>query len=306
MIRLLILFVFSLACIWGQVTTPATSEKVSELKRDLEKTRTEIQDAMKRDEELAGGLVKALIAVRIEILKTNEALLEQRINAVEGGAPIRIETLGTVINEEEAAILEKEIQAKRQEVILQQKDAEQYSGGLVLAMKRSTIATNENSIALLEQRRLIAKYGLFYRLPSPSEGSKPPSGTTKKQPDLSPSEDIIAVKIISKEFVKANYQEYIRFDIEWNPINLKKPARSVKGIIHFCDLFGSTKFLVSYTVNNPLIPGQVLISKGGAIKYNQFDEKENWVRGTDLEDMLFKFKVTDILYTDGEKERIDQ
>jgi len=161
-------FVFSVlafgVCRGSQKSDTQTLAKVGQLKQELEKTRAEIESAEKKDRELAGGLVKALVSMRIEILKTNEALIQQRIQALEAGAPIKIEVLGTTPNEKEAISLEEEIRAKHEELVAQRREAEQYSGGLVLAMKHSAIATTENTIAMLEQRRLIAKYGLFYRL----------------------------------------------------------------------------------------------------------------------------------------------
>jgi hypothetical protein len=65
-----------------------------------------------------------------------------------------------------------------------------------------------------------------------------------------------------ERFDKADYQENIWLDVEWNPIKLKKPARSIKGILMFCDLFGDMKFRISTTINNQLKPGEIYTEKG--------------------------------------------
>jgi flagellar biosynthesis regulator FlaF len=290
------------ACKGGQKNDPQTIAKIEELKKELEITKAEIEDAVKKDKELAGGLVKALISVRLEILKTNEALIQQRIQALESGTPIKLEVLGTTPNEQEAGSLEKEIQAKRDELAAQKKDAARYSGGLVLAMKESAIATSENTIAMLEQRRLIAKYGLFYKLAGPKSETSPSGSGEKKQTSLLPSEELIAVKITNKRYDKIDYKEYIWFDVEWNPINLKKSARSVKGALLFCDLFGDARFKIGVTVNDPLKPGELLLKRGIGFDYNEYNDEHNWVRSTDLKDMTFRFQVSSILYGDGERE----
>src|SRR4030042_68303 len=284
-------------CIYGrgQKNDPQTIANVGELKQELEKTRSEIDDAIKKEKELAGGLVKALVSMRIEILKTNEALIQQRIQALETGTPIKIEVLGTAPNELEAVSLEKEIQGKRDELAAQKKDAAQYSGGLVLAMKHSAIATNENTIAMLDQRRLIAKYGLFYRLGSVKSEASPSGSEAKKQTNLMPSEEIIVPRLLNKQYVEANYQEYVVFDVEWNPINLKKPSRSIKGILIFCDLFGEAKFRITVTINDPLNPGEVFLQKALGFDYSKFNNEQIWAKDTDLKDMTFRFQVTNIL-----------
>ena len=298
----LVLYLLTLgACQGGQKNDPQTIIKIEELKKGLEITRAEIADAIKKDKELSGGLVKALVATRIEILKTNEALIQQRIQALESGIPIKIEVLGSTANEQEAASLEREIQTKRDELAAQKKDAERYSGGLVLAMKHSAIATTENTIAMLEQQRLIAKYGLFYRLAGPKSETSPSESEGKKQTSLLPSEELIAIKITNKRYDKIEYREYIWFDVEYNPINISKPTRSVKGILIFCDLFGDAKFKIGMTINDPLKPGEVLLKRGIGFDYNEYDDEQNWVRNTDLKDMTFRFQVISILYADGQR-----
>jgi hypothetical protein len=296
------ILLFVIACQGAQRNDPQTLAKVEELKKELATTRAEIDSAVAKDNELAGGLVKALVSVRLEILRTNEALIQQRINALESGTPIKIQIVGTTPDPNETLSLEKEIQLKRDELTAQKKDADRYSGGLVLAMKMSTIATTENTLAMLEQRRLAAKYGLSYMVSNKGDVKSPSEKTqAKKQQNLLPSEELIAVKLINKRYNKVEYQEYITFDIEYNPVNISKPTRSIKGILLFCDLFGEVQFRLGVTINEPLIPGEVLTKRGSGFEFNEFKDDEKWVRATDVENMTFRYQVTSILYADGQR-----
>lgn len=292
---------FSNSCQGYQKIDPEKIALIDDLKKELEITRKEIEEASKKDKELAGGLLKAIISMRIEILKTNEALIQQRIHALESGAKIKIEVLGTIQDEKEAALLEKEIKEKRAEIETQKQEAQRYSGGLILAMKEASIATNEYTIAMLEQRRLIAKYGLFYRLEAPRGEEIPVKVDEKEQIESLSSEKLIGVKLLKKYSLELDYRDYVLFDLELNPIGIKKPTRSVKGFLIFCDLFGEELYRIRYTINNPLKPGVTLVERGIGFEYNKFMDKHVWVKDTDIKDMVIKFQVQSILYEDGER-----
>ena len=109
-----------------------------------------------------GGLVKSLISVRIELLRINIALVQQRIHALESGAPIDLVISASVPDEQRAAQLAAEIQEQRDRVAAARAEADRFSGGLVQAISESSAATARNTLALLEQQYLIAKYGLAF------------------------------------------------------------------------------------------------------------------------------------------------
>lgn len=135
-------------------------------------TKTEAQNAMYSD-----GLVKGLIAVRLEVLKTNEALLQQRIHAIEGRAPVKTQTFVSEENLELAEELSKEIEQAQSELLIAEAEASIYSGGLVGAMKAAAVATQQNTIAMLKQRYLSAKYGLLS--PAVAKGTDAPEPQKK-------------------------------------------------------------------------------------------------------------------------------
>ena len=274
---------------------------ISELQAELKSVQDEILAANKEDQKYVGGLVKSLIAVRIQILKTTEALLQQKIVATKTGAPFKVEARTTQIDPQRAEALEKEILTKKQEIEGQRSEAARYSGGLVLAMKHATIATGEQTLAMLEQQYLVAKYGLPFGPEAPKQlpDNQPKQKASTANQELTEAESILLPNVSNKRFEKLKYQEYMLFDVNWTVGNLEKPARSIKGVLLFGDLFGDVKFQIQVTIDDPIGPGGSVKKNGMAFDYNQFRDEHIWVRSTELSNMTIRFKVTNILYEDG-------
>lgn len=151
--------------------TPEQKKLVADLKQDLERIHQEIEHATRDDAAYSGGLIKSLIGMRLEVLKTNEALVEQRIHALEAGARITLVVNATKPDPTRAAELAKEIESQGAKVAEARAEADRYAGGLVQAMAETAVATNRNTLAMLEQQYFIAKYGLA--MPSASaQGSE--------------------------------------------------------------------------------------------------------------------------------------
>ena len=276
-------------------------EKIELLQTELLDLQQEVRRAEDSGESLSGGLVKGLIDVRIEILKTTEALLEQRIQALEAGAEIDIVITAIEPNHELVQAIEREISDQEQSLEKARVDAARYSGGLVGAMKAATVATEELSLASLQHRRLAALYG-FPDLAIEEEvrGNTDHFSQSTADPDYSSVEDeIIEVVLLKKQFSKQRYEEYIFFDVELTASGLDKPARAIKGILHLEDLFGEAHFNLRWTIDGPISPGETLTEKGSGFEFNQFMAEHKWVLGTDLSEMSASFTVTNILYTDG-------
>jgi hypothetical protein len=157
--------------------TAEQKRQVADLRQDLDKTRKEIEEAKAEDARYSGGLIKALIATRLEVLKTNEALVEQRIHAVESGARITVVVNTTKPDAERAAELAKDIETQRGKVAQARAEADRYAGGLVQAMAETSVATARSTLALLEQQYFAAKYGLAQ--PSQASASAGTSPTDK-------------------------------------------------------------------------------------------------------------------------------
>lgn len=140
--------------------TPEQKQEVAALKAELSQTEGEISAAKHIDQQFSGGLIKNLITARLEVLGTNKALLEQRINAIESGAKIDVVVSGVKPDPELAASIKAEMEDLAVKINEAKTDASQYSGGLIQVLKLSTVATEEQSMAMLQQKYLTAKYGL--------------------------------------------------------------------------------------------------------------------------------------------------
>lgn len=168
-----------------------------------------------------------------------------------------------------------------------------------------TVAAQERRLAEIERVLKIA----------PASGAEPeasvgaevfPSDEPPSAPAKPDSASLIEVKVTNKRFDPRNmdarqYSDYIWYDATYVS-KLKKRTRSVKGTMEFCDLFGDPKFQIGTTIDEPMEPGKVLVTTGVGFEYNQFMGPHQWMMGTDLKDMTFKFRVTAVLYADGTRE----
>ena len=177
--------------------TPEQKQEVAALKAELSQTESEISAAKKIDQQFSGGLIKNLTNARLEVLGTNKALLEQRINAIESGAKIDVVISGIKPDPELAASIKTEIDSLTRTINEAKADANQYSGGLIQSLKLSTVATEEQSMAMLQQKYLTAKYGLAeVKLASVQDDVAPTSTkktatakyTEQQPPQLPPAE----------------------------------------------------------------------------------------------------------------------
>lgn len=156
-IALILVLVAPVSC--SAEPSPEDRRVISALEEELARLGDDIADAEAQDAALVGGLVKALVAVRLEVLRTNEALIQQRIQALESGARVRIVVNATKRDPTRAAELAREISTQKAKVEAARANASRYSGGLVQALALSTQVTAENTLAMLEQQRLAAEYG---------------------------------------------------------------------------------------------------------------------------------------------------
>jgi len=179
--RTCVCFLFlSSAC--AQTLTPEQKQTVANLKEDLRRIQQEITDATQEDAKYSGGVIKVLVDVRLQILKTNAALVEQRIQALESGARQDVVVNVTKADPAKADELVKEIAAQEQKVAEARREADRYSGGLIQAISESTVATNKQTLAMLEQQYFIAKYGMALLPPTDLEQSGTSNTVTAAAP----------------------------------------------------------------------------------------------------------------------------
>jgi len=163
--------------------TPEQKVELGRMKEDLSRIQKEVQDATLDDDKYSGGLIKSMIAIRLQVLKTNEALIEQRIHALESGAKITVVVDATKPDTVRAAELAKEIENQRAKIEEARVEAAQYSGGLLQAISETNVATNRNTLAILEQQYFVVKYGLS--IPSAAIAQAPPTETSSATSSIS-------------------------------------------------------------------------------------------------------------------------
>jgi hypothetical protein len=302
---------FMISC--EKVLSPEQQQQVQSLKSELSQVKNDIAAAKTEDATLSGGLVKALITMRMEILKANEALIQQRIHAIESGAKITIEVPGYVPDLEMAKQIEEEMKTQGEEVRLAREEAK-HAGGLIGAMRHATLATAEQSLAMLRMRYLSAKYGLaITKMQTEDTPKQLITGSIKEQAagdkaigkPKKLSDEIISVKVIKKEYKEESYKKSIIFNLQFTAIGLDKPARAIKGILNFQDLFGDIKYRVTYSIDEPIEVGETVPAFGGGIDYNQFKSEHNWLKNISTDNLTTSFTVTNILYQDGSRKDLE-
>jgi hypothetical protein len=159
------LLLATLSGCFNKELTPEEKALTEALRSELNSTKQEIGVA-NSTASTYGGAIKLLATARLETLKANEALLEQRIQAIESGAKINIQVPAVQPDQVLASSIANEITTAKAGIAAGQVEANQY-GGLIKALKLATLATQEQTLAMLEQRYLSAKYGL----PQPAMGA---------------------------------------------------------------------------------------------------------------------------------------
>lgn len=284
--------------------SPEEQENIAELKSELELLQDEVSTAEAKSSQYEGGLIQALVEARIEVLKTTEALIEQRIHALESGARIDVELVKTEPDTELVGQLSQDIDSTKEKLERAREEAK-GSGGLLGAMKQTSVATQEQTLAMLQQQYLRAKYGLPQINVDKSKTLQPAGNDRGYSARLAGTKgiesEIVEIKLLQKRFAELDYEEYIWFNIQFKAVGLDKPARAIKGILNLQDLFGETKVRLNWTIDEPINPGDTYVENGSGFEYNQFIDTHQWVRTTDLQNMTASFIVTSIIYQDGSR-----
>jgi hypothetical protein len=279
---------------------------IAALRSEQEAVQQRIVLAEAEDQKYTGGLIKAQIQSRLAVLRLSDALLVQKLVALQTGAKVVLEAAGSKIEPSVAASLDSEAATLRLKIEQARIEADKYTGGLIKAQRESTIATMESTLAMIEQRALTAKYGLSpIPVGTPSVASATAAATTRQAtvPSKAMAQDeILSLRLLDKRFVNQKYQDYVFFDIQFTADKLQKPARAIKGTLNINDLFGTRQLGISWTLDKPINPGESVVEAGQGFKYNQFTDKHQWVRSTDRANMAVTYTVESILYQDGTRE----
>jgi hypothetical protein len=284
----------------------AMATDVADLRNELSRIDGQLTEAKADDAKLSGGLNKALIETRIQVLATNRELVAQRIQASESGAKITSAVHSVQPDPTRADQLDSEIAKLDQEISSRRSESAAYSGGLIKATLESGIATMLNTRAMLESEMLAARYGIVWPAVTPAMLSKSGSSSEAKHPSTSSSaasRSVVEVTMSNKKHQKVGYQEFVSFDLVWRATGLKQTARAIKGTLIFADLFGEPKFRLGAQLTDQLEPHGERTQTGSGFDFNQFRNEHQWVATTDLNDMRVWFETSDVLYLDGTTEK---
>lgn len=290
--------------------TPEQKAQIAALNSQLDAVNTELNAAKGKDAEYASGVIKTFTSLRVQVLATTKDLLEQRIQAVESGAPVTVKVAATKPDPKRAEELAKELATQEQAANAADAKAAGASG-LIGVMLQSAAATEQNTVALLRLQYATAKYGLAPLALPPSGGAAPAGAaasvvTASVTPPPASGADNVAYTIVTptllgKRFIDGEYEDGIQLDLKFDATGLDKPARAIKGALVLTDLFGAPQKMINWTIDQPLQPDESYTETGDGFKYNQFESSDQWVKTTDVSNMKVKFRVDSILYRDGSR-----
>jgi len=152
--------VFSiLLLVGGCVPTPNTAD----LDRDISLTQSKVEASRAEQAAYSGGAIHALIGMRLQYQEVTLALLELKrqsvINFVE--LSLNVDGAQPLLNDASVSpALLADIAETEQELVLSETEASKYSGGLIHSVKLMEVATHKSTLASLNMRRLMQRWGI--------------------------------------------------------------------------------------------------------------------------------------------------
>lgn len=170
------IILLSVFLVFGCSKVPSTEE----IDSDLKTIETEINDAQKTVEEYSGGLLAILANVRLQTLKTTKSMLAQKQNGFCRYIPLSYSIDGKKYTppENKDVLLQElndDLKDLQRDLSKAEVESAKYGGGLLGVLSLTQVATVENSIAFLNQRRLLLKHDIPYYdiVPAPSGNREP-------------------------------------------------------------------------------------------------------------------------------------
>lgn len=165
------------------------------------------------------------------------------------------------------------------------------------AMAQSTV---EERLTALE-RKVAELESQLNSLTQPAPGIQVPLRTNI-------AHDPITLQLMRKSYVPSDfnngrYEDQITLEFALTN-NLTKPVRAFTGIVIFQDLFERDIMHVNLTVEKTVAPGENVTWSGG-IEYNQFINEHQRLRSISQQDLVVKFQITSVIYTDGTRESFE-
>jgi hypothetical protein len=312
---------FAVAVVLVGCVPTARAQDLAAVHSDLAAVQSEAKAAQTDDARYTGGLIKTLIATRIAILRQTEAMLEQKLESLKLGIPVRYAVDGKAFSlpasaSQMLADVESEISASEVKMHQQEAEAARYSGGLVHAMSLTALETMRQTHAMLEQKRLSLKYGLPQYIgfvDAKNNGSPLVASAKVPVTDVSPSKGsqqafsdelrkIITFAVMEKALIPADpqsrrYQALLTLKCSYQNAS-ERDIRAFTGTVIFQDLFGKEIYRASVTISDPIKAGQQA-TWNGTVNYNQFVEAQQRFRAAELRDMQVVWVLASIIFADG-------
>lgn len=176
----------------GAVVPPTNSTQLAALETDIAQQRETVRAAAAAVDEVRGGTIRTQRLASLSMAETTLAMLERRHLALKHGIALPMAATPapappTSVGTDPIATLEADIAERRRTIAETRKDADQYSGGLIKATLLARLATEQTTLAALEQRHLSLKHGL-----PPAPGLVPVASSTAAPEVLAPIEADIA------------------------------------------------------------------------------------------------------------------
>ncbi len=144
-------------------------------------------------------------------------------------------------------------------------------------------------------------------VPEPTTTASPvPEPTTTASPVPEPttttvqgdeSEIPIQISLVKKDFSEGRIEDRITLEFLFQS-SLAKDVRAFTGVVVFQDLFERDIMRVNLTVEDGLTAGGTATWEG-AIDYNQFMDRHQRLRTVDQADLITKFELQAVIFTDG-------
>jgi hypothetical protein len=138
----------------------AMAQSLAEMEAALGETKAQLKDAEKERDKYVGGAIRSLAEMRVEILKTTQAMLDQKLLARKTGAEFKFIIPSAKPNPDRAAEILSEIASATKELKRLKAEAYRFTGGLAAAMAQMSVITQRQTIAMLQQAYYANLYGL--------------------------------------------------------------------------------------------------------------------------------------------------
>ncbi|MEB2328107.1 MAG: hypothetical protein OZ926_14790 [Pseudomonas sp.] len=130
-------------------------------------------------------------------------------------------------------------------------------------------------------------------------GAKSISKVPKASPKPAVSSPLMTGVVLDKGFYEGEYgQDSITLDMQFSNQS-GRDIRAFEGVMVFSDLLGNIILNLNIAINEPIAKG-MKVNWSGGIDYNQFKDSHQRLRSEPLENIKADFRVSKILYSDGE------